>query len=92
MPRGKPLVAKEVKEQILKRIKQDGVPVALVAEEHGISPTAIYNWLGVGVTAPPSILELAKLKRENTALKALIGQIMLDLELEKKKGDGKGIS
>lgn len=90
MPKGHPSVNKEVKDQILKRIKDDGIPVSQAANEHGLSTKTIYGWLGKGVIAPPSVLEMAKLKRENQALKALIGQIMLDLELEKKKTDGKG--
>lgn len=87
MPKGQPAVSKEVKEQILKRIKEDGIPVAQVAEEHGLKPRLIYQWISKGVTAPPSILEVARLKRENQALKELIGEITMDLRLEKKKAD-----
>lgn len=87
MPKGKPSVSKEVKEQILKRIKDDGVPVAQVAEEHGLKPRVIYQWISRGVTAPPSILEVSRLKRENQALKELIGEITMELRLEKKKAD-----
>ena len=36
MPKGTPAVSKEVKEQIIKRIKEDGQPVAKVASEHGL--------------------------------------------------------
>ena len=49
MPKGRPLVSKEVKEQILKRIRDEGVPVAQAASEHGISTKTIYHWLGKGV-------------------------------------------
>ena len=87
MPKGKPLVSKEVKEQILKRIRDEGLPVAQVASEHGLHPKAIYGWINKQVTGSPSILEISRLKRENQALKQLIGQIMLDLKLEKKKTD-----
>ena len=87
MPKGKPAVSKEIKEQILKRIKEDGIPVAQVAEEHGIKPRLIYQWIARGVTAPPSILEVSRLKRENQALKEFIGEITMELRLAKKKGD-----
>ncbi|HVY67725.1 MAG TPA: transposase [Patescibacteria group bacterium] len=87
MPKGKALVSKEVKEQVLKRIRDEGQPVAQVAAEHGLHVKTIYSWLNKQITGQPSILEVAKLKRENQALKQLIGQIMLDLELEKKKTD-----
>lgn len=87
MPKGQPSVSKEVKEQILKRIRDDGIPVAQIAQEHGLKPRLIYQWISKGVTAPPSILEVARLKRENQALKELIGEITMDLRLEKKKAD-----
>ena len=87
MPKGQPAVSKEIKEQILKRIKEDGIPVAQIAQEHGLKPRLIYAWISKGVTAPPSILEIARLKRENQALKELIGEITLNLRLEKKKAD-----
>ncbi|MBM3205747.1 transposase [Candidatus Shapirobacteria bacterium] len=87
MPKGQPSVSKEVKEQILKRIKEEGVPVAQVAQEHGLKPKVIYGWIARGVTASPSILEIAKLKRENQALKELIGQVTLEVAMAKKKGD-----
>lgn len=85
MPKGKALVSKEVKEQILKRIRDEGQPVAAVAAEHGPHVKTIYGRLNEQLTGQPSILEMARLKRENQSLKQLIGQIMLDLELEKKR-------
>lgn len=79
------MVSQEVKEQILKRIREEGVPVAQVAQDHGLSPRTIYQWISRGVTAPPSILEIARLKRENQALKELIGELTLEMSLAKKK-------
>ena len=69
MPRGHPAVSKEVKLQIIKRIRDDAVPVAQVASEYGISTKTIYRWLGTGVTTPPSVLEVDRLKREKPGLK-----------------------
>lgn len=85
MPKLRQIVRPELKKQILNRIKQEGVSVSQIAEEHGIASTTIYGWLGKGVTAPPSVLELAKLKRENQALKEILGQITFELSLAKKK-------
>ncbi len=85
MPRGHPSVSKEVKQQILTRIKDDGIPVSQAASEHGIPAKTIYNWIGKGVTAPPSILEIARLRRENQALKELIGELTLEMSCAKKK-------
>ena len=83
------MVSKDVKEQILKRIKEDGVSIAQLAEEHGLKTHTIYQWISRTVTAPPSILEVARLKRENQALKELIGEITMELSVAKKKVDGR---
>jgi transposase-like protein len=88
MPRGKSAVSKEIKDQILKRIRDDGVTVATAAQDHGLNPKLIYNWIAKGVTANPTLLELSKLKRENTALKELIGELTLEFSTLKKKADG----
>lgn len=74
----------EVKEQILTRLKNEGIPVVKLAEEHGIHPSTIYNWLG-GQSTGSQTLELARLKRENQMLKQLIGHLTLQMEGSKKK-------
>lgn len=85
MPKGKYKIAPEVKEQILKRLKNDGVSVSQLAEEHGISSQTIYGWLGKGVTAPPSVLEVSRLRRENQTLMEIIGRLTVKLSLAEKK-------
>ena len=42
-------IAPEVKEQIFKRIQEEGVPVSQAAKEHGVSEATIYGWLGKGL-------------------------------------------
>lgn len=85
MPKGKFKVSPEVKQQILKRIKEEGVSVAQAAEEHGLSTQTIYGWIAKGVTAPPSVLELSRLKRENQTLHEIIGRLTVKLSLAEKK-------
>ena len=85
MPKGKYKIAREVKEQILKRLKDEGASVSQLAEEHGISSQTIYGWLGKGVTAPPSVLELSRRKRENQTLMEIIGRLTVKLSLTEKK-------
>jgi transposase-like protein len=85
MPKGKYKIAPEVREQILKRLKDDGVSVSQLAEEHGISSQTIYGWLGKGITAPPSALEVSRLKRENQTLMEIIGRLTVKLSLAEKK-------
>ena len=88
MPKGKYKVSPEVKQQVLKRIKEEGVSVTQAAEEHGLSTATIYGWIAKGVTAPPSIIELSRLKRENQTLHEIIGRLTVKLSLaEKKEGN-----
>jgi transposase-like protein len=85
MPKGKYKIAPEVREQIIKRLKEQGASVSELAEEHGISSQTIYGWLGKGVTAPPSVLEVSRLKRENQTLMEIIGRLTVKLSLMGKK-------
>ena len=60
--------------------------MAKLAEEHGIAPGTIYNWLSKGtVSKQPSLLAYSKLKKENQQLKELVGHMTYLLETEKKK-------
>lgn len=78
-------IAPEIKDQIIKRIKDEGLPVAQAAKEHGISEAAIYRWLGNGVSNTPTIGELVRLKRQNEELLALVGELTLKASQSKKK-------
>ncbi|MEI7452268.1 MAG: transposase [Candidatus Falkowbacteria bacterium] len=78
-------ISTETKEQILKRVKEEGLPVAKVAEEHGISTATIYGWLSKGVKAQPSWSELSKLRKQNHELLALVGELTISLSQTKKK-------
>ena len=84
MPKAQPVPA-DVKRQILDRVKEGGVSISQIAEEHGLSNRTIYGWLSKGASSAPSWLELNKLKKENIALKELLGKVMLEVELSKKK-------
>ncbi len=78
-------IAPEVREQILKRIKEEGVPVSQAAKDHGVSEAAIYSWLGKGVKALPTIGELVRLKRQNEELLTLVGELTLASSRTQKK-------
>ena len=78
-------IAPEVKEQIINRIKNDGITVVQAAKEHGISEGTIYAWIAKKVDGV-SYSEIIKLKRENAQLLQLVGEITLKLsETQKKK-------
>ena len=78
-------VSREVREQILKRIKEEGQPVQQVSEEHGVSTKTIYSWLTKGASKNPSWVEVAKLKKQNQELLALVGEITMKLSQAQKK-------
>lgn len=78
-------VAPEVKAQIINRIKNDGVSVSQAASDHGVSTASIYTWLGKRVTGGPSVLEIARLKKEIAMLYQLVGEMTLKLSESQKK-------
>jgi len=62
-----------------------GEKVANLAEQYAVSTKTIYGWLrkdsGEGDV---SVLAYNKLKRENDELKRLIGELTLNMHLQKK--------
>jgi len=79
-------IAPELKEQIINRIKNDGITVVQAAKDHGISENTIYAWLSRKVEGQPTLTEIVRLKRENSQLLQLVGEITLKLsETQKKK-------
>jgi transposase-like protein len=78
-------ISADVKRQILDRVKEGGKSIAEIAEEHGVSNRTIYGWLSKGATASPTWIEVNKLKRENSALKELIGKLTYDMTVAQKK-------
>ena len=80
----KPVIAKEVKEEVLAKVKA-GEPAASVAQKFGISVKTIYGWLRWNTVKGVSWLDYAKLKRENQQLKEIIGVLSLEVAKSKKK-------
>lgn len=79
-------ISREVREQILNRVKNEGVSVTDAAKDHGVNPTTVYGWLKDGAEGAPSILEVAKLRKENLELKLLVAELSLKVsEAQKKK-------
>jgi transposase-like protein len=79
-------ISKEIKEQIISRIKNDGVSVSVAAEDAGISTVTIYSWLGTKASGTVSLLEHNKIKKENKQLKEIIGELTIRMSTEAKKG------
>jgi len=78
-------VPKEVKEYILKRVREGNKTAAEIAEEHGITKSAVYRWLKeeTGGGSDPVIF---KLQKENTILKQLVAELSLKIRESEKRG------
>lgn len=79
-------ISGEIKNEILGRIKNNGVSVSQVASDYGVSTGIIYKWLGTQAKNSVSLLQYNKLKKENEELKRLIGELTIKMSLEAKKG------
>jgi transposase len=77
-------IAKEIKEQILFRIKNEGVSGAQAAKDAGVSSKTVYGWLAKESLDSVSILDLNRLKRENEGLCKIIGKLTLEMDKVKK--------
>lgn len=78
-------ISKEIKDQILGRIKNDGASIEEVARDHGVSEKTIYGWLGRKAEGQPTWTEVNKLKREKEELLKLVGDLTLSLSNTQKK-------
>ena len=79
-------IAPELKEQIINRIKNEGVSVTQAAKDHGVSDVTIYSWIAKKVDGAPTLAENIKLKRQVDQLFTLVGEMTLKLsETQKKK-------
>jgi transposase-like protein len=79
-------VPKDVKEYILKKIKEDGKSVNEVAKEHGIGRTAIYKWLRNETQGGSTDPQLFRLQKENQLLKQLVAELSLKVREKEKRG------
>jgi len=76
----------EVKAEIIKKIKEEGISVPQIAKDYGVHHTTIYSWLGAGAQGAPSWSEFAKVQKQNKELLALVGELTLRLSAEQKRG------
>lgn len=79
-------IPKDVKEFILKKIKENGKSVPEVAKEHGIGKGAIYKWLRDEVGSGSPDPQLLKLQKENQLLKQLVAELSLKIRESEKRG------
>ncbi len=79
-------IAKEIKDEIITKLRSDGLSVMDAAKQYGISDKTIYNWLGTKAKGSVSLIELNRVKKENDQLKQLTGDITLKLSAQEKRG------
>ena len=77
-------IAADVKADILRRVKEEGISVAQAAKDHGISEGTIYGWMVKGATGAPSWAEFSRLQKQNKELLELVGEITLKLSMTQK--------
>ena len=78
-------VPPEIKAEILRRVKEEGISVPQAAKDHGISTATIYTWLGTGASGAPSWSEFARLQKQNKELFEVIGELTVKLSQTQKK-------
>lgn len=76
-------VKKEIKEEILDKIKNQGLSVAEACEQYGVNIKTIYGWLKNGI-GDANTLEVNRLRKENDQLYRIIGEITAELKTQKK--------
>jgi transposase-like protein len=78
-------VPKDVKADILRRVKEEGVSVSVAAKDAGISDATIYTWLGTGASGTPSWSEFSRIQKQNKELFEVIGELTVKLSTAQKK-------
>lgn len=76
---------KELKEEVISKMKTEGIPAVEAAKRYGIDVNNIYRWVSSGIAgARGNLFEINRLKRENRELKQIIGELLFEKERGKK--------
>jgi len=81
------IVPKEIKDEILCKVHQ-GEKVSDLTKAYGLGDKTIYTWISKQVDQGMSSLAIGQLKRENEALKMLVGELSLQVSKRGKKKRG----
>lgn len=79
-------ISSEIKQEILQKLKTENISVKQLAEQYGLSEGTIYSWLKKKVSGVVSMRDHLKVIKENQHLKELLGQTILSMSMEQKKG------
>jgi transposase-like protein len=78
-------ISPEVKTDIIRRVKEEGVSVSQAAKDHGVADRTIYAWLGKGAQGTPSWAEFSRLQKQNKELFEVVGELTVKLSQAQKK-------
>ena len=80
------IVPQEKRDEIIAKIRDEGMTVAEAARQYDIGKKAIYSWMrdGVAHSSTNLILENNKLKKEIEQLYNLLGRATVELKKSKK--------
>jgi transposase-like protein len=78
-------VPADVKADILKRVKEEGVSVPQAAKDAGIHETTIYGWMESGAMGAPSWSEFNRLQKQCKELYEVVGELTVKLSQAQKK-------
>ena len=79
------VIPKQLKDQILDRVTNQGVSVMTAAREHGVSDKTIYVWLRNSADTTPTVVANRKLKKQVDELLLLVGHLSVEVSKLKKK-------
>ena len=76
----------EVKTEIIKKIRDEGMKVTDAALDYNVSTKTIYRWLRDGVVNSNTslVLQVNRLKKENDQLYKLLGRATAEMHRSKK--------
>ena len=78
-------IPREIKDQVLSRVKNDGVSVPQVAKDAGISTTVVYAWLSKeSAKTDCNIIEFNRLKKQTEGLYQIIGKLTAEIDKQKR--------
>lgn len=77
-------IEKEIKEEILDRIKDQGLSAPDASTQYGIRKRTIYDWLSKAGISSSNNHKLQKLTNENERLYAIIGRLSTELNRLKR--------
>jgi transposase len=77
-------IKKHLKNEILEKIKNEGLAVKEASELYNVHIRTIYGWLNKELDQGVSILKFNKLKKENGDLYKIIGKLTVALKKEGK--------